>query len=77
MPDNKENRGPEGRNRINVHEDYEVTYWTKKFGVNSDVLYAAVKAVGVSSTAVNNIFSRRNKLPSWVALRSSLTTSQV
>lgn len=52
MSDNKENRGPADRTRINVNEDYELAYWTKKFGVDANTLRSAVKAVGVSATAV-------------------------
>ena len=52
MADDKSNRGPADRTRINVNEDYELAYWTKKFGVDADTLRAAVKAVGVSATAV-------------------------
>jgi hypothetical protein len=31
MADDKTNRGPQDRTRINLSEDYEVRYWTKKF----------------------------------------------
>jgi hypothetical protein len=37
---------------VNVHEDYEVRYWTKKWGVTAEQLKAAVKAAGVSVSAV-------------------------
>jgi len=33
--------------RINIHEDYEVRYWTKRFGVTPEQLKAAVHKVGV------------------------------
>lgn len=46
MADDKTIRGPADRARVNVHEAYEVTYWTKKFGVTADQLRAAVQAVG-------------------------------
>jgi hypothetical protein len=35
------------RKRINIHEDYELRYWSQKFGVSHDRLKAAVKRVGV------------------------------
>ncbi|MES3100534.1 DUF3606 domain-containing protein [Sphingomonas faeni] len=35
-----------------MSEDYEVAYWTKKFGVTADELRAAVKAVGNGAAAV-------------------------
>ena len=50
--DDKNNRGPQDRSRINVNEDYELAYWTKALGVTAEELKAAVKAVGVSADAV-------------------------
>ncbi|MDB5805334.1 MAG: hypothetical protein JWN73_2656 [Betaproteobacteria bacterium] len=52
MSDNLQDRGPADRARINVNEDYELRYWTKKFGVSFDVLKKAVKDVGPSAKAV-------------------------
>ena len=52
MSDYKSNRGRQDASRINVNEDYEVRYWTKKFGGTAEQLRAAVKAVGVSAKAV-------------------------
>jgi Protein of unknown function (DUF3606) len=47
MSDDLNNRGPRDRNRINVHEDWELRYWCKELGVSETVLRAAVAAVGV------------------------------
>jgi hypothetical protein len=33
MSDDKSNRGPADRARINVNEDYEVAYWTKNWAL--------------------------------------------
>ncbi len=52
MSDDKSNRGPQDRSRINVNEDYELDYWSKKFGVTREQLKEAVKAVGVGADAV-------------------------
>jgi hypothetical protein len=52
MPDNPEDRGPTDRSRINTSEDYEVQYWTKKFGVSADELKSAVEKVGPMATDV-------------------------
>lgn len=52
MADDKTNRGPQDASRINIHEDYEVEYWTKKFGVSRAELEAAVGKAGVSANAV-------------------------
>ena len=50
--DDKQNIGSLDRHRINIHENYEVEYWSKKFGVTPEELKAAVKAVGNSASAV-------------------------
>jgi hypothetical protein len=47
MADNLNLRGPRDRSRVNVHEDYELKYWSTKFGVTHEQLRAAVTAVGV------------------------------
>jgi hypothetical protein len=52
MPDDKNTRGPADASRINVHEDYEVRYWSLKFGVTAEQLKAAVKAAGVMAKDV-------------------------
>ena len=50
--DNLSNRGPADRARVNVHEAWELEYWTKKFGCTKSQLQAAVKAVGVMAKDV-------------------------
>jgi len=52
MSDDKTLRSPEDRSRIALGEDYEVRYWTDKFGVSRQRLEEAVRAVGNSATAV-------------------------
>lgn len=52
MADDKTLRSPQDASKISLSEDYEVAYWTKKFGVNADELRAAVKAVGNGAGAV-------------------------
>ena len=59
MPASKTERAPQDASRINVHEDYEVRYWTKKFGVTSEQLKRAVSKVGVSASAVENELKHR------------------
>ena len=46
MGDDTRNVGTPDRDRINVHEAYELQYWTKALGVSADELRAAVDAVG-------------------------------
>ncbi|RYY26118.1 MAG: DUF3606 domain-containing protein [Sphingomonadales bacterium] len=52
MADDKTARGPQDRSRIAMGEDYEVEYWTSRFGVSADELQKAVDAVGNSAEAV-------------------------
>lgn len=46
MADDKTNRGPQDRSRININEDYEGRYWTDKLGVSKPQLEEAVRKVG-------------------------------
>jgi hypothetical protein len=52
MADGLKDRGARDRSRVNVHEDYEVRYWTEKWGVTKDQLVEAVERAGVSVQAV-------------------------
>jgi Protein of unknown function (DUF3606) len=52
MADDPNNRGPADRARVNVNEDYEVRYWTKKWGVTAQQLRDAVARVGVMADDV-------------------------
>ena len=52
MVDDKSKVGRQDRDRINLHEDYEVRDWSKKFGVSPDELKKAVQKVGTSAAAV-------------------------
>jgi hypothetical protein len=59
MADDKSNRGPQDRSRISLSEDYEVRYWTEKFGVSKAELEAAVKKAGPSADAVEKELKKR------------------
>jgi Protein of unknown function (DUF3606) len=50
--DDLKNKGPQDRSKINMHEDYEVKYWTKELGVDKEQLQKLVDKVGNSATAV-------------------------
>jgi hypothetical protein len=52
MADDLKNRCAQDRSRVNIHEDYEVQYWIKKWGVSKEQLAAAVQKAGVSAEAV-------------------------
>jgi hypothetical protein len=57
MSDNLHNRGPQDRSRINLHEKWEVQYWTKELGVTQEELERAVKQAGNSVDAVRQHLS--------------------
>jgi len=52
MADDKTLRAPQDASRISLSEDYEMDYWTGKFGVSREKLREAVDAVGNSARAV-------------------------
>ena len=52
MNDNLTKRDQRDRSKINMHEDFEVKYWTEELGVSRDELQKAVDKVGNSAAAV-------------------------
>ncbi|MDV6333163.1 DUF3606 domain-containing protein [Asticcacaulis sp. 201] len=52
MSDNLNRRQPEDPKKINIHESWELDYWSKKWNVTHQQLKDAVKAVGVQTSAV-------------------------
>lgn len=52
MSDDTSLRGPQDSARIAMDENYEVTYWTGKFGVSRERLQEAVDVVGNGAAAV-------------------------
>jgi hypothetical protein len=64
MADDKTNRGPADRERINVHEDYELRYWSDKFGCTYEKLKATVKKAGVMAKDVEAELKGRLSLSS-------------
>jgi len=54
-------RGPQDRSRINVNESHELRYWTKELGVTEEQLRAAVKAAGVSASAVREHLANQQR----------------
>ena len=51
MSDNR-SKSVADRDRINVHEDHELRYWSHRFGVSRDELKRAVSKVGVMADDV-------------------------
>ncbi len=52
MSDDLTKRGPQDASKVNVHESWEVEYWTKKFGCTKPQLENAVRTVGPGAAAV-------------------------
>ena len=52
MTDDRTKRGPQDRSRVNPNEDYELRYWSEKWGVSPEQVKAAVAKVGNSADAV-------------------------
>jgi hypothetical protein len=46
MPDDITRRQPEDPQRINIEQDWEVSYWSEKLGCTKAELIAAVQKVG-------------------------------
>ena len=60
MSDNLQHRGGQDRTRIDVHQDYELRDWARKFGVTREQLEEAVRAVGNSAQAVERHLKEKN-----------------
>lgn len=58
MADDKTARAPQDSSRIAMQEDYEVRYWTNRFGVSREKLQQAVDAVGHGADAVERYLKR-------------------
>jgi len=56
--DSKEKIGSPDRDRINIHENYEVEYWAKTLGVSAEQLKRAVAEVGTSADEVRKHLKR-------------------
>jgi hypothetical protein len=58
MSDDKLKRGNPDRSRINTSEEYEIRYWTHKFGVSSQQLNEAIKKAGNAPDAVRKVLGK-------------------
>lgn len=61
MSDNTSKTGSPDRDRISTSEDYEVRYWSEKFGVSKDELINAVKASGSNSPDTVEAYLKERK----------------
>ena len=59
MPDDKSKKFPQDSRRINIHERYELEYWSKRFRVTPQEVRNAVAAVGTSAAAVERRLKAR------------------
>lgn len=59
MSDDKSKQGPADAQRVNVHERYEVEYWTEALGVSEAKLRETVERVGVMAKDVRAALSHR------------------
>jgi hypothetical protein len=46
------------RYQINIHENYEVEYWTKELGIHREMLLKAVSVVGNSADEVKKYLKK-------------------
>ena len=58
MSDDLSKRRPQDANKVNVHEAWELEYWSKHFGVTPEKLKEAVKAVGVMVSDVKRYLGK-------------------
>ena len=58
MADDTTKRDSRDCNRINVHEDYELRYWTKELEVTPEKLKQTVEKVGVMATDVRKALGK-------------------
>jgi hypothetical protein len=58
MADDRSLRGPQDRQRINLSEDYEEAYWSKKWGISREQLAEVVRKAGPMSAAVAKLLGK-------------------
>jgi hypothetical protein len=58
MSDDLKNRGPADAKRVNIHETWELEYWSKKFGVTKEEFKAAVARAGVMADEVRRALGK-------------------
>lgn len=59
MTDDPTQRGPVDRSRINTMQEWEVSYWSQRFGVSKADLLDAVIEVGNSTDKVANRLGKK------------------
>jgi hypothetical protein len=59
MSDDLKQRGPQDRSRVNLHEQWELTFWMDQLRISEEQLKEAVAAVGNSATRVREYIYNR------------------
>ena len=59
MADGNRKSGRQEHRTVTLKTDYDVRYWTERFGVSKETLQAAMRNVGDSVAALEGIFMRR------------------
>jgi hypothetical protein len=80
MPDHRENLIVPDFRRVNIHEEHELNYWTKEFGVCEKELRLAVMEVGTSAEAVKKYLEEKTKITSLLpdlSLRVNARTKEI
>jgi hypothetical protein len=67
MPDHGENPIVPDFRRVIIHEEHELNYWTKEFGISKKDLKQAVMEVGTSAEAVKKYLEEKSKITSLLA----------
>jgi len=62
MTDNTADRGPQDRSRISLSQDFEVRYWSQRFGIDEQALREAVEDVGNSVQDVEQYLANKQGL---------------
>jgi hypothetical protein len=60
MSDDKNERGAADRRRVNLKEEYELQYWSAKFGCSAEQLRTAVDQVGVMASDVESYLKKHH-----------------
>ena len=58
MSDDPNKRRPQDSSRINIHEEWELNWWSEELGVSKEKLKEAVQAVGTSAAAVRKYLGK-------------------
>lgn len=58
MSDDLTKRRPQDSSKINIHEPYELNWWSHELGVSKPSIINAVHVVGVSAAAVRKYLGK-------------------